>query len=167
MLPMRASSCPAQAASVRSPARVAPRRAGNREGMYRPCDAESKNRQYDGQRQARRQNRSAPRCPPTRGSARLPAWSRCRVEPEPMLPPSSMRRPETCRPRRMWRRMGLVIGIAAGFYLAALLALFVFQRSLLYVPNTGAPSLAEAGLEGVMESVQIKTADGLRLLSWC
>src|SRR5262249_28579980 len=83
-----------------------------------------------------------------------------------MLPPSSMRRPQTCRPRRMWRRMGVVIGIAAGFYLAALVALFVFQRSRLYVPNTGAPSLAEAGLEGVMESVQIKTADGLRLLSW-
>src|SRR5262250_2244954 len=83
-----------------------------------------------------------------------------------MLPPSSMRRPQTCRPRRMWRRMGVIIGIAAGFYLAALLALFVFQRSLLYVPNTGAPSLAEAGLEGAMESVQIKTTDGLQLLAW-
>jgi uncharacterized protein len=62
--------------------------------------------------------------------------------------------------------MGVVIGIAAGFYLAALLALFTFQRSLLYVPNTGAPSLAEAGLEGVMEPVQITTADSLHLLAW-
>src|SRR5215471_19331986 len=77
-----------------------------------------------------------------------------------------MRRPQTCRPRRMWRPMGVVIGIAAGFYLAALLALFIFQRSLLYVPSMGAPSLAEAGLEGVMESVQMTTADGLRLLAW-
>jgi uncharacterized protein len=62
--------------------------------------------------------------------------------------------------------MGVVIGIAAGMYLAALAALFIFQRSLLYVPDTAAPTLAEVGLQGVMEPVRTATADGLQLLAW-
>jgi len=62
--------------------------------------------------------------------------------------------------------MGVIIGIVAGLYLASLALLFVFQRNVLYVPNTTAPDLAEAGLRGVMQALHTTTEDGLQLLAW-
>jgi hypothetical protein len=59
----------------------------------------------------------------------------------------------------------VLAGIAA-IYIALLVLLFVAQRSILYVPNTQPPSLAEAGAEGWMDEVEVRSADGLRLLAW-
>jgi hypothetical protein len=58
------------------------------------------------------------------------------------------------------------LGGIVAVYVALLVLLFVAQRSILYVPNTQEPSLAEAGLQGAMEAVEIESADGLRLLAW-
>jgi len=58
------------------------------------------------------------------------------------------------------------LAVIAAAYIALLILLFVAQRSILYVPNTQVPSLAEAGLEGVMEAVETRSADGLSLLAW-
>jgi len=66
----------------------------------------------------------------------------------------------------MPRLIGVIIGTAAGLYLAALALLFVFQRKLLYVPNAEVPNLAEAGLDGAVQPVHTTTADGLQLLAW-
>jgi fermentation-respiration switch protein FrsA (DUF1100 family) len=52
-----------------------------------------------------------------------------------------------------------------GVYLAFALALFVFQRSLLYHPDSSAPELEASGI-GTMDVVTLKTSDGLSLLSW-
>jgi uncharacterized protein len=58
------------------------------------------------------------------------------------------------------------LGGIVAVYIALLVLLFVAQRSILYVPSTQAPSLAESGVQGVMEAVEIESADGLRLLAW-
>lgn len=62
--------------------------------------------------------------------------------------------------------MAAAIGAAVAIYIAMLVTLFVAQRSLLYVPNTQPPTLAEAGLDSVMRPIELRTADGLRLLAW-
>jgi fermentation-respiration switch protein FrsA (DUF1100 family) len=62
--------------------------------------------------------------------------------------------------------MSLLIGLVAALYLSVLALLFVFQRNLLYVPSAERPSLAEAGLDGVMRAVSLTTADGLELVAW-
>jgi hypothetical protein len=59
----------------------------------------------------------------------------------------------------------VLAGIVA-IYVALLILLFLAQRSILYVPNTQPPSLAEAGAEGLMDAVETRSADGLRLLAW-
>ena len=61
--------------------------------------------------------------------------------------------------------MTVVLAGVAAIYVALLILLFVAQRSILYVPNTQAPSLAEVGAEGVMEAVETRSADGLHLLA--
>jgi fermentation-respiration switch protein FrsA (DUF1100 family) len=58
------------------------------------------------------------------------------------------------------------LGGVVAIYVALLIILFIAQRSILYVPNTQAPSLAEAGVQGLMEAVETRSADGLRLLAW-
>lgn len=62
--------------------------------------------------------------------------------------------------------MSTVLGGVAAVYIALLILLFVAQRSILYVPDTRAPSLAEAGLQGVMDAVETRSVDGLPLLAW-
>lgn len=62
--------------------------------------------------------------------------------------------------------MSAFLGGIAAVYVALLVLLFVAQRSILYVPDTQAPSLAAVGLQGVMEVVETESADGLRLLAW-
>ena len=62
--------------------------------------------------------------------------------------------------------MSAIVGVVVAIYLALLALLFLMQRSLLFVPNTQRPDLAEEGLEGAMQSVELVTADGLRLLAW-
>ena len=57
------------------------------------------------------------------------------------------------------------IATVTGVYLVFTLGLFAFQRSLLYHPDTSAPVLEESGIGG-METVTLKTSDGLDLLSW-
>ncbi len=53
----------------------------------------------------------------------------------------------------------------AAIYFAIALALFIFQRRLLYRPDTAYHTPAEAGLEGVREVV-LTTPDGVRLIAW-
>ena len=66
----------------------------------------------------------------------------------------------------MGRFVTVVLAGVAAIYVALLILLFVAQRSILYVPNTQAPSVAEVGAEGVMEAVETRSADGLHLLAW-
>jgi hypothetical protein len=84
--------------------------------------------------------------------------------------PVARRRPRLAAARQstsqVSRQMtGFLIGIV-GVYVALLVLLFVAQRSILYVPNTSAPALADVGLQGIMEAVDTKSADGLSLLAW-
>lgn len=60
----------------------------------------------------------------------------------------------------------MILGVAVATYLGMLALLFVFQRNLIFVPNRNPPNLSEAGLDGAMEEVRLKTADGLDLLAW-
>jgi hypothetical protein len=57
------------------------------------------------------------------------------------------------------------IATVTGFYLLFTLGLFVFQRSMLYFPDTSVPVLEASGISD-MEAVTLKTSDGLGLLSW-
>ncbi len=58
-----------------------------------------------------------------------------------------------------------IAAIAAALYLAALIALYVFQRSLIYYPDPTRYTPAQAGLSGVREVV-IETQDGEHILAW-
>lgn len=51
-------------------------------------------------------------------------------------------------------------------YAALLLFLFFAQRDLLYPAGTTPPDAGSAGLAGLVETVQLTTADGLQLQSW-
>ena len=57
------------------------------------------------------------------------------------------------------------IASVTGVYLLFTLGLFVFQRSMLYFPDTSVPVLEASGI-GDMEAVTLTTSDGLGLLSW-
>ena len=57
------------------------------------------------------------------------------------------------------------IATVTGVYLLFTLGLFVFQRSMLYFPDTSVPVLEASGI-GDMEAVTLNTSDGLGLLSW-
>lgn len=58
-----------------------------------------------------------------------------------------------------------VIGTAIFLYGLMLLALFTFQRRILFVPSRSRPDLASAGLEG-FAVVECRTEDGLDLEGW-
>lgn len=62
--------------------------------------------------------------------------------------------------------MTALLAAVVVLYLGVLGLLFLYQRSILFVPNVQRPELAEAGLAGVMEQVQSTTEDGLDLLAW-
>ncbi|MSP03550.1 MAG: alpha/beta hydrolase [Acetobacteraceae bacterium] len=61
----------------------------------------------------------------------------------------------------------VLIGAAllAGLYVLGMGALFVFQRRILYHPDTNRPDLSRAEIPGARE-VTIETPDGLSLLAW-
>ena len=50
-------------------------------------------------------------------------------------------------------------------YLSVAGALYVFQRSILFVPDTTRPDAASVGLPALRE-IELVTSDGLRLLAW-
>lgn len=63
-------------------------------------------------------------------------------------------------------RLALVaLAVTLGLYLAALAAMFAFQRQLQYFPTNRAPSPADAGFDGAEEHV-LTAADGTRILLW-
>jgi fermentation-respiration switch protein FrsA (DUF1100 family) len=59
-----------------------------------------------------------------------------------------------------------VLASAVGVYLLLLGYMFVVQRSLLFLPDRTPPDLDQAGVAGLMEAVEVTTADGLRLAAW-
>jgi uncharacterized protein len=63
------------------------------------------------------------------------------------------------------RELVWLAGAAAVAYAAVLACLYVFQRQLLYRPDTTRPPLAGLATLGVRE-VALHTSDGLALLSW-
>lgn len=68
---------------------------------------------------------------------------------------------------RVLRRgmVNLVTALVVG-YIAALACLFIFQRSLLYLPDRSPPDIATAGASALLAPAAIDTTDGLRLLAW-
>jgi len=60
--------------------------------------------------------------------------------------------------------IALIAG-AAALYGGMVGALYLFQRDLLFLPDTTRPSLSRAAVPGLME-VELQTADGLKLLAW-
>lgn len=62
--------------------------------------------------------------------------------------------------------MSTLVGTVIALYLATLLLLYLFQRSILFVPNAEQPDLTAAGLAGVMGSIRTVREDGVELLAW-
>ena len=58
-----------------------------------------------------------------------------------------------------------ILAGAAALYGALVGGMYLFQRDLLFLPDTSRPSLARAQIPGMAE-VETTTADGLRLLAW-
>lgn len=65
------------------------------------------------------------------------------------------------------RKLGLVTGTAVGIYVAAIAALWAFQRELIYAPDDAPyrPPSHYATLAGT-EEVVVDTADGIELTAW-
>jgi fermentation-respiration switch protein FrsA (DUF1100 family) len=59
----------------------------------------------------------------------------------------------------------IIACLIAGIYVIAAGSLFVFQRRLIYLPDTEREAPSEAGLSGVREVV-LQTPDGVRLIAW-
>ena len=59
----------------------------------------------------------------------------------------------------------IIVALGVALYLVAVVALFVFQRNLIYHPDTTYYTPADAGLTGVQE-VTLATLDGERLIAW-
>jgi len=58
-----------------------------------------------------------------------------------------------------------LIGSALAAYISMVAGLFLFQRQLLYRPDSTRPPLADLAMLGVRE-IEMTTEDGLRLFSW-
>jgi fermentation-respiration switch protein FrsA (DUF1100 family) len=67
--------------------------------------------------------------------------------------------------RILVRILLVLFAIAVGLYLLVAAGLFVFQRKLLYAPDTRRPDMAHLGLAS-LRTVELETSDGLRLLAW-
>ena len=63
------------------------------------------------------------------------------------------------------RRVMVWFAVAVGTYAVILVAATLFQRSLIYFPDTSRPDLDRTGVPGGRE-VTLTTADGLDLLAW-
>lgn len=61
--------------------------------------------------------------------------------------------------------VGGIVGLLAASYLAVVGGMYIFQRSILYVPNQATPSPAASGVPE-MAPITLETADGLHLMSW-
>ena len=59
----------------------------------------------------------------------------------------------------------IIAGLIAGIYLFAAGSLYIFQRRLIYFPDTEREAPAEAGLRGVREVV-LEAPDRARLIAW-
>ncbi len=59
----------------------------------------------------------------------------------------------------------IIACLVAGIYVIAAGSLYIFQRRLIYFPDTEHETPAEAGLSGVREVV-LETPDGARLIAW-
>jgi fermentation-respiration switch protein FrsA (DUF1100 family) len=59
----------------------------------------------------------------------------------------------------------IIASVIAGIYVIAAGSLYVFQRRLIYLPDTEREAPADAGLPGVKEVV-LATPDGARLIAW-
>ncbi len=69
------------------------------------------------------------------------------------------------RRTRMLNILAYAVAAIAGLYVILAVLLFIFQRNLLYRPDTDRISPAAAGLEGV-EETELKTPDGETLIAW-
>ena len=58
-----------------------------------------------------------------------------------------------------------LITTIAGVYIVFVAALFVFQRNLMYHPDSTVPAPTTSAVSE-MEAVSLATDDGLRLLAW-
>jgi len=63
------------------------------------------------------------------------------------------------------RSMTSFIIVAAVVYVVLVAALYVFQRNILYFPDTSVPSPVHSGVPE-MQPVTLETEDGLKLLAW-
>ncbi len=63
------------------------------------------------------------------------------------------------------RSMTNFITVTAIVYVAFVAALYVFQRNLMYMPDTSVPSIMHSGVPE-MRPVTLETEDGLKLLAW-
>jgi uncharacterized protein len=60
----------------------------------------------------------------------------------------------------------ICIGVAAGLYLAALIAFFVLQRTFLYFPSRTYVPLSEAHANPALRELPVTTEDGIPLKGW-
>jgi fermentation-respiration switch protein FrsA (DUF1100 family) len=67
--------------------------------------------------------------------------------------------------RRLTRFALVLLFIAVALYVVLAAGLYLFQRKLLYLPDTQRPDMAHLGIAG-LRAVEIETTDGLRLLAW-
>jgi fermentation-respiration switch protein FrsA (DUF1100 family) len=58
-----------------------------------------------------------------------------------------------------------LLGAAIALYAALAGGLYLYQRKLLFVPDTARPDVRELGIAAVQE-ITLETPDGLRLLTW-
>jgi hypothetical protein len=58
-----------------------------------------------------------------------------------------------------------IIALVAAAYLVLVAAMYIFQRNLLYIPDSRLPHPAASGVPEMRE-VKLKTTDGLELISW-
>ena len=63
------------------------------------------------------------------------------------------------------RSMTNFITVTAVVYVVFVAALYVFQRNLMYMPDTSVPSTVHSGVPE-MQPVTLETEDGLKLLAW-
>jgi uncharacterized protein len=59
----------------------------------------------------------------------------------------------------------IIVGVLVGLYIVTTGSIYIFQRRLIYLPDTEREAPAESGLSGVQE-VTLDTPDGARLIAW-
>lgn len=59
-----------------------------------------------------------------------------------------------------------ILGVLFSLYVLCLIGIFVFQRSLLYIPSHTYTPLSKAHAHGSFKEISVRTADGLDLKAW-